>query len=111
MEKQISNINWYLGIFLDRFDKKNPEDRIETISFFNYHNQKAYSHFQTSYENKERFIFAEYGKLNFTSWLSSVNICIPLSNEKFNQMRNINTSNQVSLKRFLKAFGFDEYII
>lgn len=111
MQKEITNVNWHLGISLDRFDKKSPEDRIENISFFNYYNQKAYSHFQTSYENKERFIFAEYGKFNFINWLSSVNICIPLFNEKFNQIKNINTANQVSLKRFLKAFGFDEYII
>jgi hypothetical protein len=107
-----NNINWYLGVELNRFSKKNKNDEIENIVFYNSHNKRLYMHFATSYDDKETGIkFEDFHSEDFNTWKKNLNVCIPLTNLKFNQMKQINTVNHKSLKKFLKAFGFEEYLI
>jgi hypothetical protein len=109
--EQKSNFYWFLGITLDKYSNK-PNDKIEMIDFYNSYNKKIYAHFNTSYEKKSGlFRFKEYAEEDFDNWKNDLSILIPLKNEKVEQMKKINTANHKSLSKFLKAFGFEEYII
>lgn len=106
-----SSLNWFLGIKLDNFSD-NPEDKIENIDFYNNYNNQVFAHFNLSHnKNSGKFKFDVYMKDNFEHWKSLCDIIIPLKKEKFDQIREINTTNHKSKKKFLKAFGFEEYII
>lgn len=106
-----STSNWILGIKLDDLSD-DPQDKIENIDFYNTYNKQVSAHFNLSFKkNSERFRFDIYMKDDFEHWKSQCSIVIPLKKEKFDQMREINTAKHKSLKKFLKAFGFEEYII
>ena len=109
MEKTPSN--WFLGIKLDQFSD-DSNDKIEAIDFYNNYNKQVWAHFNLSYKkDSENFKFNAYMQDDFEHWKSQCSLMIPLKKEKFEQMREINTAKHKSLKKFLKAFGFEEYII
>lgn len=101
---------WFLGVKLDK-NSENPDDKIEIIDFYNNYNKKVYMHFNTSYKKEGKFIFEDYQEDSFDHWKLNTNLVIPLSSKKIEMMKEINTANQKSLRKFLKAFGFEEYII
>lgn len=101
----------FMGITMDKFSD-NPSDNISNVDFYNSHSREAFGHFGTSYEDNEKFIFKKYAhNVSFDEWRISTNLIIPLTKEKFEVMKSINTSNHKSLKKFLKSFGFQEYLI
>lgn len=109
MEKK-SDIYWYLGVRLDKYNES--DDKIEIIEFYNSYNKKVYAHFNTSYEKKSGdFRFEDYHSENFKDWKKELKIVIPLETSRFEKLKEINTANHKSLKKFLKAFGFEEYLI
>jgi len=103
--------NWFIGIKLDVFSD-DPNDKIESIDFYDLYNEQVYAHFNTSYKKESTdFVFSSYTKESFDEWKSQISLTIPLKKEKFEQIKEINTANHKSLRRFLRAFGFEEYII
>lgn len=101
----------FLGISLDKFSD-NPKDLIYNIDFYNLYTEEIFFHAPIDYKNKENFIFTSYMKdVVFSDWKKNNDIVIPLKKEKFEMMKNINTHNHTSLKKFLKSFGFEEYLI
>jgi hypothetical protein len=101
----------FLGISLDKFSD-NPKDLIYNIDFYNLYTEETFFHAPISYNDKEKTKFVAYAKdVDFGDWKKNNDIVIPLKKEKFEMMKSINTRNHSSLKKFLKSFGFEEYLI
>jgi hypothetical protein len=101
----------YMGISLDKFSN-DPTDKISMIDFYNSFNHQIYCHYSTSFKNKERFTFEKLGdNFTFEEWRTGHDIIIPITKEKFDIMKQINILNHKSLKKFLRSFSFEEYII
>ena len=101
----------YMGISLDK-SSDDLNDKISGIDFYNSFNQQIYSHYSTSFKNKEKFIFQKLNDIfTFEEWKAGHHIIIPITKEKFDMMKQINILNHKSLKKFLRSFRFEEYII
>lgn len=106
----IKNQNiWYIGISLDPSDDK--KDRIEIIEFYNSVDETTHVHtssgsFLALYDIHDKLI-----KQSFEEFKKELDFCFSISYDKFKQISVINTSLHNSLKKFLKAFSFEEYMI
>lgn len=100
---------WYIGIALDPAD--NNKDRIEMIEFYNSVDKTIHIHtssgsFLAIYDINNKLI-----KQSFEEFKKELDICFPIPYDKFKQISVINTSIHDSLKKFLKAFSFEEHMI
>ena len=100
---------WYIGIALDESDKK--KDKIEMIEFYNSVNNTVHVHTSSGQLLPLFDIHNKLIKLSLESWKKDNSVCFSIPYEKFEKISVINTSIHDSLKKFLKAFSFEEYMI
>jgi hypothetical protein len=102
------NTRWILGIKLD--DENNNIDHIE---FFNKLDKRIYSHLEYHTNNgSKNFEFKSYIKCDsFNEWKEDVDIFFEIDENKLKILKEINLNKHHSLKKFLKSFDFDEYLI
>ena len=108
MDIKTKNV-WYIGIALDESDKN--KDKIEMIEFYNFVEKTVHVHTSSGQLLPLSDINNKLIKLSLESWKTDNSVCFSIPYEKFEKISVINTSIHDSLKKFLKAFDFEEYMI